>query len=84
MWEITHNYKMFIGTALQQRLEITGGSVQLAQFFPTLDMNKVVNVTGATLTDGIVSNYLPGQPVTYSYNAGAGANGQLILFDSYF
>ena len=67
-----------IGTALQQRLEITGGSFQLAQFFPTLDMNKVVNVTGATLTDGIVSNYLPGQPVTYSYNAGTGANGQPI------
>ncbi|MBS5343993.1 MAG: hypothetical protein KHX91_05515 [Clostridium sp.] len=66
------------GIVQAQRLEVTGGSFHLAQYFPTLDLTKIVNVTGATLTDGVVSNYLPGQPVTYSYSAGTGANGQPI------
>lgn len=65
-------------SAQSHKLEVEGGSFSLTQFFPTLDINKIVNVTGATVVDGNLSNYLPGQPITYTYDTGTGVNGQPI------
>lgn len=48
-------------------LNVQGSSFALKDSLPNVDSAKIESITGATLQDGIVTDYEPGRPICYTY-----------------
>lgn len=62
-----------------KELTITGDSFDITKELDIIDVTKIENIQGATISGNIVSGYSYETPITFEYNCGTSASGKEIL-----
>lgn len=73
------DYMLLLDDPTNAVLNVNGDSFDLKDYFPEIDVSRISNIKGAKLEGSVLSGYKAGIPVSYTYDCGNSAAGNITI-----